>query len=417
MAPSSWRPPWFADDLIASAPTFSAIRASSASRMPLRMTLPPQLFLQRAILSQSKDVGSNCSAVQAQDLRYRSTPCTCPRCYQSCRRLAPIIADAPRLHFVAKIGESVLAVSLGGADRPFFRSLCRCPRICQIQALITRGRGHLGIPWRGWDLAGGRNLHRACVKAGTRRVLLSASATSSIELIGHGRQGKGHAKGFGGAAALISPSALLHAVSPTGASAHGIATSARSSAFLVLRPLMSTARHAAQAIWFKGLGVFSRQGLLCPAARFRVVIEHPRQHAFMQALEVIDGCDQRHDGRFYDIASDDLTQYGPLKSNRFTLRHVDGRQAALGPDAHHRRSDLTKLQHVFKPAARCDFGHDSRPDDDAIRDTCNASALGACSHPKTRRFGRPLAFWIAYDFGGEHRRVRFGEPVMPVIDT
>ena len=40
-APSSWRPPWF-DTTSAAAPVFAAMRASSTSRMPLRMSLPGQ---------------------------------------------------------------------------------------------------------------------------------------------------------------------------------------------------------------------------------------------------------------------------------------------------------------------------------------------------------------------------------------
>ena len=44
-APSSWRPPWF-DTTMASAPTFTAVLASSTSRMPLMISLPGQIDLE-----------------------------------------------------------------------------------------------------------------------------------------------------------------------------------------------------------------------------------------------------------------------------------------------------------------------------------------------------------------------------------
>ena len=57
-APSSWRPPWL-ETTIASAPVLAASSASSASRMPFRISLPPQSLRIHSTSSQFS-VGSNC---------------------------------------------------------------------------------------------------------------------------------------------------------------------------------------------------------------------------------------------------------------------------------------------------------------------------------------------------------------------
>ena len=62
-APSSCRPPWL-ETMMASAPVSAAMRASSGSRMPFRISLPPQRSLIQATSFQDRR-GSNCSLVQA----------------------------------------------------------------------------------------------------------------------------------------------------------------------------------------------------------------------------------------------------------------------------------------------------------------------------------------------------------------
>ena len=118
-APSSWRPPWL-DTIMASAPTFSAIFASSASKMPLRITLPPHSSLICLILSQSND-GSNCCAVQSIRLAGSETSSTCPTIFPKKRRLV-FNMSKPHPHLVDRLS-IFFNVGLGGADRPFFKSL------------------------------------------------------------------------------------------------------------------------------------------------------------------------------------------------------------------------------------------------------------------------------------------------------
>ena len=88
-APSCCRPPWF-ETISASAPLCAASSASSGSRMPFRMSLPPQRSLMRFTSSQLR-LGSNCSAVQ-EDREDRSlTPFACPTMFRKVRRSVPSI--------------------------------------------------------------------------------------------------------------------------------------------------------------------------------------------------------------------------------------------------------------------------------------------------------------------------------------
>src|ERR1039458_4321568 len=75
-APSSWRPPWF-DTTMASAPSLTAVLASSASRMPLRISLPGQIFLIHSTSFQLS-AGSNCSPTHLASWLTFSMPCTWP---------------------------------------------------------------------------------------------------------------------------------------------------------------------------------------------------------------------------------------------------------------------------------------------------------------------------------------------------
>ena len=67
-APSSWRPPWL-ETISASAPLSTASRASSTSRMPFRISLPPQRFLIHSTSSQFRR-GSNCSRRPGDERRH-----------------------------------------------------------------------------------------------------------------------------------------------------------------------------------------------------------------------------------------------------------------------------------------------------------------------------------------------------------
>ncbi len=126
-APSSWRPPWLLTTS-ASAPESAANRASSASRMPLSTSLPPQ---RRLIHSTSPQFsrGSNWRAVHSDSEPMSSTPLTCPTMLPKPRRRVPSMPSAQR-GLVAMFSR-LARVGRGGAERPFFRSLWRWPMICR----------------------------------------------------------------------------------------------------------------------------------------------------------------------------------------------------------------------------------------------------------------------------------------------
>ena len=117
---------------------------------------------------------------------------------------------------------------------------------------------------------------------------------------GHGRQGEGHAKGFGGAGGFNLSVGVLHAGQPDWGQCHRHRHILPDHLRLGAAPAHIHGDALAQADLFK-IGRVLAKGLLCPAARFRVVIEHPRHAAFMQALEVVDGGDHGHGGKFLCI--------------------------------------------------------------------------------------------------------------------
>ena len=121
MAPSSWRPPWLLT-MSASAPLLAASWASSTSRMPLRMSLPPQRCLIHSTSSQLRR-GSNCSAVQEDSEDRSLTPLAWPTMLPKVRRLVPSMPMHQR-GLVARLIR-LRSVGLGGVDRPFLMSLWR----------------------------------------------------------------------------------------------------------------------------------------------------------------------------------------------------------------------------------------------------------------------------------------------------
>ena len=126
-APSNCRPPWF-DTIIASAPKSAARRASSSSNTPFKINLPPHISRMRAILPQSS-CGSNCSAFHDPNEDKSLTPLAWPTMLPKLCRLVRAMPAAQR-HLVAM--SMILAiVGLGGAERPFFKSLCLWPMICK----------------------------------------------------------------------------------------------------------------------------------------------------------------------------------------------------------------------------------------------------------------------------------------------
>ena len=127
IAPSNWRPPWL-DTIIASAPVCAAILASSASKMPLIINLPPQRFLIHST-SFHDNAGSNWPAVQAAKELMSDTLLAWPTILPNCRRFVPSMPKHQRGLVIMLMMFGI--VSLGGAESPFFRSLWRCPRICK----------------------------------------------------------------------------------------------------------------------------------------------------------------------------------------------------------------------------------------------------------------------------------------------
>jgi len=184
-APSSWRPPWLLTTS-ASVPESTASRASSTSWMPLRISLPPQRFLIHSTSSQFSR-GSNCCAVHA--------------------------------------------------DRPFFRSLCRRPRICRSSVSTSASQ----------SAALARSISRSMKSRS--RITYSwnqngcrvAAATSSIEQMLIVDSVKRMPSRCAARAARISPSACCMPVSPVGAIATGILTSMPTILVAVLRLSMFTA--------------------------------------------------------------------------------------------------------------------------------------------------------------------------------
>ena len=126
-APSSCRPPWLLT-INASAPACTHSLASSTSMMPLMISLPPQRFLIHSTSPQFRR-GSNCCAVHSLKLPMLDTPFTCPTMLPNSRRRVPAIPRHQRGLVAMLI--MLARVSLGGADSPFFKSLCRCPSTCK----------------------------------------------------------------------------------------------------------------------------------------------------------------------------------------------------------------------------------------------------------------------------------------------
>ena len=75
-APSSCRPPWL-ETMMASAPVLAARMASSLSRMPFRISLPPQRCLIHSTSAQDRR-GSNCSWVHDISEERSPTPLAWP---------------------------------------------------------------------------------------------------------------------------------------------------------------------------------------------------------------------------------------------------------------------------------------------------------------------------------------------------
>ena len=107
---------------MASAPELAAKRASSASKMPLIMSLPPHSFLIHSTSPQFKP-GSNCSAVHEDREDILPTPVACPTMLR--KVLRGVIAIPRHQRGLVAILIIFAMVSFGGADRPFLRSLLR----------------------------------------------------------------------------------------------------------------------------------------------------------------------------------------------------------------------------------------------------------------------------------------------------
>src|SRR3546814_385991 len=96
--------------------------------MPLRISLPPHLFLIHSISFQLRR-GSNCSAVQDDKDDRSLTPLAWPTMLPKLRRLVPSMFRHQR-GLVARLMR-LARVGLGGVDKPFLMSLWRCPNTCR----------------------------------------------------------------------------------------------------------------------------------------------------------------------------------------------------------------------------------------------------------------------------------------------
>ena len=123
IAPSNCRPPWLVT-MIASAPVSAARSASSGSRMPFRISLPPQRSWNRFTSSQLS-FGSNCVAVHEDSELMSATPSTCPWMLPNERRLVCSMFQHQR-GLVARLIR-LRSVGFGGVLSPLRMSLCRCP--------------------------------------------------------------------------------------------------------------------------------------------------------------------------------------------------------------------------------------------------------------------------------------------------
>ena len=233
-APSSWRPPWLLT-MSASAPLLTARRASSASMMPFKISLPPQRFLIHST-SPQLSCGSNCSAVHDDSDDKSPTPLAWPTMLPKLRRLVPSMPRHQR-GLVARLMRLAM-VGLGGAERPFLMSLWRWPRICkssvscsaeQLAALarsmrrLMKSRSRITYTWN---------------QNGWRPV---CSAMSSMEQMLMVDSVNGMPNALAALAPRISPSACCMPVRPVGAIATGMATSCPTMVVRVVRPSMFTA--------------------------------------------------------------------------------------------------------------------------------------------------------------------------------
>ncbi len=126
-APSSWRPPWF-ETISASAPLSTHRRASSASMMPLMISLPPQRSLIHST-SFHDSAGSNCCEVQDDSELMSETLFAWPTMLPKWRRGVRSMFMHQR-GLVARFIRFGM-VSFGGAVMPLRTSLWRWPSTCR----------------------------------------------------------------------------------------------------------------------------------------------------------------------------------------------------------------------------------------------------------------------------------------------
>ena len=193
--------------------------ASSGSRMPFRISLPPQRSLIHSTSSQDS-VGSNCSRGPGRRATARSpTPLAWPTMLP---KRAPLGAEHRRRTSAAASPMSMRfgSVRLGGAERPL-RGPCGAGRGSAGRASAPAPSSRrLGAV----DQAARRSRGRASRRAGTRTACPCRSATSSIEQMLIVESVNGTPNSSAAWAARISPSACCMPVMPVGASATGIAT-------------------------------------------------------------------------------------------------------------------------------------------------------------------------------------------------
>jgi hypothetical protein len=211
-APSSWRPPWLLT-MSASAPLLTARRASSASMMPFRISLPPQRFLIHST-SPQLSCGSNCSAVHDASDDMSPTPLAWPTMLPKLRRLVPSMPRHQR-GLVARLMR-LASVGLGGRRQAVLDVLVALAQDLQIQReLQRRAVGGLGAVDQALDEVAVAHHVQLEPEAGAGvlgHVLDGADA--------HGRQRERNAKRLGRTRAQNFAIGVLHARQARGRNRH-----------------------------------------------------------------------------------------------------------------------------------------------------------------------------------------------------
>ncbi len=285
-APSSCRPPWF-ETMMASAPLSTAICASSASWMPLRISLPPQRFLIHST-SFHDSAGSNCLAVHSDSEPMFSTPLTWPTMLPNWRRGRAQHAQAP-----ARLGHHVQHVG----DRQLGRSRQAVPQVLvaladdlQVQREHQRGAVRR---LRAVDQAFDEIAVAHHVQLEPERVVVRAPGHVLDRADAHGGQREGDAELLRRTGGEDFAVGMLHAGQARGRDGHRhgdvLADHLRAGGAVFHVHRDALAQQDAFEIRFVGaIGAFG------PRAGVGIVVEHARHALFREYAQVFDVGDHGH---------------------------------------------------------------------------------------------------------------------------